>query len=84
MDLSKDPFSLVRGSRHRIAVGNVELNRMNGLSGGQQSRCLRQMIGPDVGNDDSHAGPNERTCHAEADAAASSRNECDLTFDVLH
>jgi hypothetical protein len=80
VDVPEDVLGLVRGPRERLAVGHVELDRVDVELGFRGF----EMVGPHVGDRHSHSGRDERLRHPEADSAAASGDERNSSFHVKH
>jgi hypothetical protein len=79
-DLAEHLLRLVGGARERLAVGDVELDRVH-----VELRCgCLEVVVADVGDCDPHARVHERPRHAEPDAAAAAGDEGDSSFYVKH
>ena len=76
---------LVGGTRHRVAVGDVNAQRDHfGVARREGRRRLRQGLFFDVRDHDLHAGRGERPRHGQADAARAARDRGDLARYVPH
>ncbi len=74
---------LLRGRLHRAAVGDVDGDRMNPVTGALQIlQCAIEVILRTVCDHDLHAGIGERPCDPEAYAAVTARNKSNLTRDI--
>ena len=78
MDLAEPRLGLIGGGRVSVAVGDVELQRQH-RADAKLGRGLVEMILPDVGDHDVHAGLLQRLGDAEADAGGAAGDERGLT-----
>ena len=84
MDLAEDALGLVRRALHVGPVTDVYPDEMNGIGAFQLLAHFIEMSPIDIRDDDLHAGFEESSRHAIADAAGAAGDERDLSLKVLH
>ena len=84
VDPAEDRERLVGGGAQLRAVGNVDLDEMNGVGAGQRRLRRREMGLVMVGDDDLHPLAEKAADHAEADAARTAGDEGHLAAQLAH
>ena len=81
--MTEDTLRLVGRASEPLAVGDVQLDRVHGLTG-ERLHGQVDVVPAEIGDHDVHARADERRRHAEPDPAGAAGDECRLALDLLH
>ena len=87
MDVAENRLRLVGRSGERLAVGDVQFDRVHVLPRPAPVQALQgglDVIGPEIGDHDIHPRRDERLRHAEPDPARAAGDERGLADDLFH